>query len=189
MKIFLLYILLPSLLIAQEFDCNPTCNYSTETDQILTVVFGGTCSITIDITKTECNDGSVIVKINNILSYDYINCGNPGPGKVMMQAIHALIESNPLGLGSGSHKYVYPSCWKFTSESMNNVTPCNEIFCCEIEIVYDNNCNRILPTRMSWEGVKSCFDPPTTIFGHCQNACIDTDYELEIDYRDLNGNN
>lgn len=104
----------------------------------------------------------------------------------MIQVISALIEDNPLGLGSGSHKYVYPSCWKFNSEDFSSVTPCNPIICCTVEIVYDSHCNRVLPTRMSWEGTKYC--PPQPI-GGCQNACIDTDHEFEINYRDLNGSN
>lgn len=184
--LFFIIIFIPTILFSHEFDCDPTCANSTDTTQTLTVAFGNTCYITITINKKECPDGSVIIKVVSIDSFDYGICGNPGPGIIMIQVISALIEDNPLGLGSGSHKYVYPSCWKFNSEDFSSVTPCNPIICCTVEIVYDSHCNRVLPTRMSWEGTKYC--PPQPI-GGCQNACIDTDHEFEINYRDLNGSN
>ena len=180
-------LLLPSALFPQDYVCEETCEYPIiYPNQTLTVNFGGSCDITVTIKKSECPDGSITIRVLSIDSFNYALCGNPGPGVLMIQAMHALIQNNSLGLGAGSHRYVYPSCWKY-NETFTIVTPCYPNECCEIKIVYDSNCNRILPTRMSWNGIKYCFDP--LVVGGCQNACISTDYEFEMDYRDLNGNN
>lgn len=190
MKIIVL-LFIPFFLQAQSYDCTPNCINSITTTEDVNVTFGTGCNINLTVEKQLCEDGNVIVKVLSINSFDYSGCGEPGPGVLMIQAIHGLIVDNPLNLTAGIHRFVYPSCWKYFDSPTNSIAvPCQSEFCCEIEITYEEKCNRILPTHVKTKGINSCFDSQgqNNEFG-CQNACKNVLGDIEQDIRGLNENN
>lgn len=173
--------------LEETFECENDCENPIKSMHTVDVTFGSSnCIITIKLSKTECEDGSVIVNIISIETNNYTECGSPGPGALMIQAISGLIVENPLDLTAMNQKFVYPSCWRYLDSTFTKAVKCETQQCCTYEIKYGNNCNRILPLKISTKGVNSCYQiGAEPLEPGCQNACFGNSEYIEQNMRDL----
>ena len=188
--IFLIF-LIPFIASSQYNSCDASCENSITTNHVVNVTFGSSnCIITVHLKKTVCGDGSVNIEVLQIESNTWTECGQPDSGVLMIQAIHGLLIENPLNLQSLNQKYIYPSCWRYLDGTNTIAVPCDTEQCCVVEFIFDNNCNRLLPVRISRTGVKTCYNPTIgPLPPGCNNACY-SDFDLiEQNLRDLDESN
>lgn len=155
-----------------DFNCTSYCDHSNKGYQIRTFPISPSCDVEAKFLNVQCLDGSTTIKLISIDYYNAGACNIYDAGKLAAMVMSSVIENNILTLTPGEHKFLLPSCWRFTDGLQNRVIPCLNDVCCEYYIEYDENCNRTLPTNYTVNGVFDCYgNSNNSLPTECENAC------------------